>query len=552
MNPSIACFFAQCIDIRQTVASVNNPQHYNFPPITPKIESIVAKPPKDINITQIDRKEEYFNQFLERVNEWLQWFDRFLGVFLYTVEWLSNWHVDGAAQLFKDMHAARDNASTTVIQMKNIVERVLKLLRPFNDLRRLCHLLNCLTSFQLIDAGVLNNQLDTTNFIRDIKRHYPTNSFTADGKITYQQLLYINARQNVQWSLASEKLACNIKIEFHTAEAQHHPVSFFDKDKVSIDKNVLQGEFETQSAGQLLIIINNDQMPVSRTIWYRIKQTPLSTCHLFNGIFNMFYRSHYPQLTETINEVEFSKLLGKVFIFIDNLLQGSVRLGDMTDLKAVFCDKNIHIREEVRKLFMSRSFDGETTNQRTTMVFAAAKSPNEQEIEQVCEWLQIYQYYSHINIIINCIEAFNILSVDNDNEQISYLRRLRDENCSLKEITQAYRTLKQRFQKLTSQHLQLIKTAVECSAVVQIMKKADLYSPHGRRRFQELRDNLTTQFQLQERNNLILNSWIIVYELCEPFVQRATDFDNFIDRIARLSNFEDNSLKHMQSKISSR
>jgi len=81
------------------------------------------------------------------------------------------------------------------------------------------------------------------------------------------------------------------------------------------------------------------------------------------------------------------------------------------------------------------------------------------------------------------------------------------------------------------------------------MKKSDLYSPHGRRRFQELRDNLTTQFQLQERNNMILNSWIIAYELCEPFVLKAKNFDEFIDRIARLLNFEENSVKHMQSKI---
>jgi DNA-binding transcriptional MerR regulator len=181
---------------------------------------------------------------------------------------------------------------------------------------------------------------------------------------------------------------------------------------------------------------------------------------------------------------------------------------------------------------------------------AQANIPTDKEIEQVCEWLQIYQYYSHINIIIKCIETFHILPVENDDELIGHLKHLQDENCSLKEITQAYRILKQQFQKLRSQHLQLIKTAVECSGVVQLMKKSDLYSPHGRRRFQELRDNLTTQFQFQERNNIILNSCIIVYELCQPFVLRATNFDEFIDRIARLLNFEENSIKHMQSKTS--
>jgi hypothetical protein len=175
--------------------------------------------------------------------------------------------------------------------------------------------------------------------------------------------------------------------------------------------------------------------------------------------------------------------------------------------------------------------------------------PTDKEIEQVCEWLQIYQYYSHINIIINCIEKFDILPVDSDDELIGHLKRLRDENCSLREITQAYNIVKQRFRNLSNQHLLLIKTALECSSVIQIMKKSDLYSPHGRRRFQELRDNLTTQFQLQERNNMILNSWIIAYALCEPFIHKAKNFDEFVDRIARLSNFEENSVKHMQSKI---
>jgi hypothetical protein len=48
---------------------------------------------------------------------------------------------------------------------------------------------------------------------------------------------------------------------------------------------------------------------------------------------------------------------------------------------------------------------------------------------------------------------------------------------------------------------------------------------------------------------MILNSWIIAYALCEPFIHKAKNFDEFVDRIARLSNFEENSVKHMQSKI---
>jgi hypothetical protein len=175
--------------------------------------------------------------------------------------------------------------------------------------------------------------------------------------------------------------------------------------------------------------------------------------------------------------------------------------------------------------------------------------PNEKEIEQVCEWLQIYQYYSHINIIIECIEKFDILSIDNEDETIGDLRRLGgNENCSLREITEAYKILQQRFQNLTHQHLQLIKTAIECSNVIHMMKKSNLYSNHGQRRFQELRDNLTTQFQLQERNNTILNSWIMTYTLIQPFIFTATNFDDFVSRLAKLSNLEESSLNHIKSK----
>ena len=548
LNPSMLYCFLQLIDIKHKLSSIN-PQQYKFPVMSPKIESVVPNAPKDINITAMNSKEDYFHQFIEQVNEWLQWFDRFLSIFLYIIEWLKDWKIDGAVQLFNDIHRSRNNPSINVIQMKTIVERTLKLIRPFSDLRRLCHLFNCLTSFQLIDAGGLNNELSSSDYIRELKRVQPTNTFNVDAKCFYQFLLDINDRQHIRWSLACEKLSCNIKITFQPAGSTDQTELLFDKENVSIDKHVLEGEFETQRAGQLMIIINSEQSKAPRVIWYRLKQTPLSTCHLFHGIFNMFYQSYYKQLTETINETEFSKLLDKVFTFIDNLLNGTISLRDMADLKTVFRDKNINIREEVKKLFTNRSSEGGTNNRpRTTMAVAVANIPSNKEIEEVCEWLQIYQYYSHINIIIECIETFNILPADTDDELIAHLKRLRDENCSLKEITQAYRILKQQFEKLTSQHLQLIKTALECSAVIQLMKKSDLYSVQGRRRFQELRDNLTTQFQLQERNNMILNSWIIAYELCEPFVHKVGTFDEFIDRIARLFNFEENSLKHLQSK----
>ncbi|CAF5174387.1 unnamed protein product, partial [Rotaria magnacalcarata] len=121
-----------------------------------------------------------------------------------------------------------------------------------------------------------------------------------------------------------------------------------------------------------------------------------------------------------------------------------------------------------------------------------------------------------------------------------------NENCSLREITQAYSILQECFQNLTHQHLQLIKTAVECINVIEMMKKSDLYSTNGQRRFQELRDNLTTQFQLQEFNNMILNSWIMTYSLIEPFTFKAKSFDDFILRIGQISNLEESSLNHIK------
>ncbi|CAF4802701.1 unnamed protein product, partial [Rotaria sp. Silwood2] len=139
------------------------------------------------------------------------------------------------------------------------------------------------------------------------------------------------------------------------------------------------------------------------------------------------------------------------------------------------------------------------------------------------------------------------LSIDEDKESIGGLKRLsNDDDCSLKEITKIYEVLYQHFHNLGNTHLELIKTTLEYSTVIHMMKDINLYSSDGRRRFQELRDNLTTQFQLQERNNMILNSLIITYALCEPFIFKAKNLEEFVSRLAALSNFEENSLKHMK------
>ena len=530
-----------------------NPQIYRFPVTTLNLGAVLPKAPGDINITITDDNIHYFTQFIEQVNQWLHWFNLVIPIFLHVVNWLKTYNVEGAAQLYTDLRSARDSSSMTILQMKLTVEKALLLLRPFNDLRRLCHLLNCLTPFQIIAPGVLNERIKSIDFIQELKRSHPENSFTVKQRDLNQHTIQIPHRQNVQWSLASDRLPCNVSVAFNTTESPDNINQLFHHDGIPIEKHVLQGEFETQRDGQLTITINNDKGHSPRTIWFRIKQTSLSTCHLFHGIFNMFYQSDYGTSNRASKEGEIGKLLDTVFKFIDSLLDGTMTLGDMSELKGVFCDKNIHVKEEVRKLFTNRPSAAVAANNRarattTTTATTANNAPTEQEIEQVCEWLQIYQYYSYVNIIINCIETFDILPADHDDESIRNLQQITNENCSLREITRTLKFLYQRFQSLTSQHLQLIKIALECSAVVQMMKRADLYSNHGGRRFQELRDNLTTQFQLQERNNMILNSWIIVYSLCEPFVMQARNLDDFIAHLASLQHFEESSLKHMQGE----
>jgi hypothetical protein len=410
--------------------------------------------------------------------------------------------------------------------MKILIEDISKLLQSIPNLHRLCHLFNCLTSFRILDYGTLNTHDNNNKYLDELKRFQPNNTFTIECGGIYKHMFSINTRQQVQWSLASEHHSCDIQMIYQTSDYSNN---LLQKENIPIHKHVLYGQFETSQAGQLIIILNNKQPTKSCKIWYRMRLIGLSTCQLFNGIFNLFYEKHFNDKFRIMNEDEFRQLLNQVFAFIDKLLFGNLSLNDMKDLRNIFCDKNIHIQEEVKKLYINHS--------------------NEKQIEQVCEWLQIYQYYSHINIIMNCIEKFDILESEKDDEILGDLRRLNsNENCSLREITKAYKILQEKFQNLTHEHLQLIKIVVECANVVRMMKKSDLYSKNGQRRFQELRDNLTTQFQLQERNNMILNSWIMTYGLIEPFISQAKNFDEFVSRLTQLAKFEESSLDHIKSK----
>ncbi len=522
LNGSILDSFLPFIDLNKILTSVN-PQLYKFPSTTSDMDSIIPlERPNDIDINDI----ESFSQFIQQINQWLQWFNRFIDIFQPIIEWLKNYNVIRAHQFHNELYTIRNDLKITFIRMKILIEDISKLLQSIPNLHRLCHLFNCLTSFRILDYGTLNTHDNNNKYLDELKRFQPNNTFTIECGGIYKHMFSINTRQQVQWSLASEHHSCDIQMIYQTSDYSNN---LLQKENIPIHKHVLYGQFETSQAGQLIIILNNKQPTKSCKIWYRMRLIGLSTCQLFNGIFNLFYEKHFNDKFRIMNEDEFRQLLNQVFAFIDKLLFGNLSLNDMKDLRNIFCDKNIHIQEEVKKLYINHS--------------------NEKQIEQVCEWLQIYQYYSHINIIMNCIEKFDILESEKDDEILGDLRRLNsNENCSLREITKAYKILQEKFQNLTHEHLQLIKIVVECANVVRMMKKSDLYSKNGQRRFQELRDNLTTQFQLQERNNMILNSWIMTYGLIEPFISQAKNFDEFVSRLTQLAKFEESSLDHIKSK----
>ncbi|CAF3815136.1 unnamed protein product, partial [Rotaria magnacalcarata] len=478
-------------------------------------------------------------QFIQTINEWFKWFDRFIDIFQHVIDWMKKHNVKGSNQLLIDLLRIRDDPKMTVTEIKKVIEGTLNILKPFKDLRCLCQLFNCLIPFQITNPGTLNPQEDATDFLDELKRFNPNNTFIVECKKNCEKTISITDNQQVQWSLVSGNYPSDILVEYRNHGAHSEYMTLFDKPKVPVHKNALHGQFESLRSGQLLISVTNTNNPSPVTIWYRIKSTGLSSCYLFHGIFNMNYDKYCQHNPETISENEFSALLDQVFLFIKKLLSGEINLRAMTELQTIFKDKNINIREEVKRLFITCSNKQDDKR--------ANKSTTEQEIEQVCEWLQIYQYYSHLNIIMECLEKFDLLASDEDEETISRIKSLSEnENCSLKEITEAYQILKECFQRLTHQHLQLIKTVVECSNVISMMKKSDLYSQNGRRRFQELRDNLTTQFQMQELNNMILNSWIITYALIEPFMFKAKNFDEFIVRLAQLKNIDENSLNHIK------
>lgn len=520
----------------KTVLQSVTPEYYRFPSMNESISAIVGLPkPNDISLEDIEKNEEFFQQLAETIITWFRWFDRFIEIFQNIIDWLKKYNVSGSDQLFKDLMRIDDSQNTTVLQTRKVIVEVLKTLELFKDLHRLCYSLNCLVSFQVLNPAVLSTQNSTQQFLMESKRFQPSNNFTINPNDICEKTITIDGRQEVQWFLASENNTGNVAVEYRISGINHRSELLFEDEHASIHRNVLHGRFVTQRQGQLVFLIKNSNAEQSQSVWYRIKVNTLSPCHLFNGIFTMHFDAGF-QNGEIIHLKTVCSLLEKVFKFIEKLLSGDLTLQSMKELQSIFFDKNINIREEVKKLYFNPQNQAEIGD-------------NNKSIDQVCLWLQTYQYYSHIDVIMECIKECDLLPKNNEEEIVGNLKRLTtNENCSLKEITKTYEILQEHLKILTHQHLQLIKTAVECANVIHMMKKADFYSPNGQRRFQEMRDNLTTQFQMQELNNMILNAWIMSYDLIKPFIGQADNFDHFIQRLADVTNIEETSLNHIKGQ----
>jgi len=534
---SIASQFFVDIDFKEILSS-QEAHYYRFPNINEQIESIMSmKKPNDININDADVKHEYFYKFINQVKTWLEWFDRFIDIFQNIIEWLHSRKLDGSDKLLDEIIAIRKDSGTNVLQIKLLIEKIVKLLNSFKNLERLCDLLNCAKSFVVTDPASLSDRSQFQSYLTDLKRLHPHNTFTCPGKKIEVKMFAIDDHRSVHWSIASIQHPCNIKVEYRVndlADDQSSEVLFNEKD-VHIEHQYLQGKFQTQRGGYLIITIDNLNPHTQRHIWYQLSQTNLSTCHIFHGILNMYYKKYFQPSHQPIREKDLSSLIQNVFTFIDKLLDGETTLDEMNDLKEVFHDKNINVRDEVQKLSTNRSIE------KHSMM-------TDEQISQVYEWLRTYQVYSHLNNIILCVRTFNLIS--NTNDSIDNLEDVTiEENCSLKNMSQTYQELYQRFQKLNNHHLQLIKMINQSPNVIQMFKTSDLHSLNGLRRFQELRDNLTTQFQLQERNNLLLNSWIISYALCKPFVNQVDSLEQFITNLSQLPTIDETSLQHIRGKI---
>ena len=155
--------------------------------------------------------------------------------------------------------------------MKTTVQDTIKLLKPVKYLQRLCDLFHCRDTFGEIRSASLSSLDQRKSFIEDLKRSHPNNTIMVRWNIEEKQWYKIGARRIVTWSLASEKLECNIKVEYIAGASHAQRYTLYSDKKIPLDKKVLHGQFKTHKTGSLIITIDNREGRAPRTIWYQYK-----------------------------------------------------------------------------------------------------------------------------------------------------------------------------------------------------------------------------------------------------------------------------------------
>ncbi|CAF4246931.1 unnamed protein product, partial [Rotaria sordida] len=114
-------------------------QRYQFPSTSTNMDDIVGLPkPKDIDINNIRSNKEFFTHFMKQINEWFNWFDRFIDVFQHIIDWLKTHNVNRSNQILIDLLRIRDDSKMILIETKVTINSALRLLQRSKDLQRLC------------------------------------------------------------------------------------------------------------------------------------------------------------------------------------------------------------------------------------------------------------------------------------------------------------------------------------------------------------------------------------------------------------------------------
>ncbi|CAF1244594.1 unnamed protein product [Didymodactylos carnosus] len=485
---------------------------FEFPRIHQSLISFIPhlEKPKDIRLT------DDLDIIVRRSCDWLKWFDSFINVFFPIVEWLATHQVQHADEVLQSIKRSQD-INARLALLKETVVKISFLIEPLiNHIHRLCCLFNCLTPITIVNAGITSRSAD--EFIKEMKRFGSNKVIEVSRQKSAQNFITIEDRQVVQWTLACEKSNCDVHVVYSTTKGYYKDI--YKEKQATIDKNVLSGRLEVNESGILSLYIDNTQCYTSNSLWYSVRTLNLTPGYLFEGIFkDVLNKCSDTELTSS----DVNRVLTHVFNYVDDLINGNISLSNLSKIQSSFYN-DIDIDNEVYKLATSRSEHLDLDYQ--------------QQISKVCKYLKIYQYYSFIPTVLKCISTFHIV-----NENDLYINDLKtligEKTNSLKDISTLNKNLKDTFTGLENSHLELIKTTIDCAPLILLFKKYDLYSRDGQRRFFELKDTLTTQFQLQARNNLTLNALIITYTLCEPFCIRTTSLEEFIFRLRQLTNIDE-------------